>query len=73
MRKGCCKRNGMHTGCDAASSNFGDVSMFFQHTRMEADLNFRPEWFQAAQNIFNKQSAMSPMYTYPDLPAQPTN
>jgi len=49
------------------TSNFGDVFMFFEHTRMENDLQFRPDWAAPATQIMANQRNIDD-YTYPDLP-----
>jgi len=49
------------------TSNFGDVFMFFEHTRMENDLQFRPDWADPATQIMANQRNIDD-YTYPDLP-----
>jgi len=51
----------------ATTSNFGDVLMFFQHTRMENDFMYRPDWADPATAIMAKQRSVD-YYTYPDLP-----
>jgi len=51
----------------ATTSNFGDVYMFFEHTRMESDFVFRPDWAQPATQIMANQRAID-HYTFPDLP-----
>jgi hypothetical protein len=50
-----------------SSTYFGDRSMFFQHQRMEDDLNLMPSWAAAAQAINDAQAKATPYY-YPDLP-----
>jgi len=51
----------------ATTSKFGDTLMFFQHTRFEDDLVYRPDWAQKAQDILAQQRATD-NYVYPDLP-----
>jgi len=55
------------TTTPATTTNFGDVYMFFEHTRMENDLMFRPDWTDPATQIMANQRAIDD-YTYPDLP-----
>jgi len=50
----------------ATTSKFGDTLMFFQHTRMENDLNYRPDWAEKAQAIMAFQQSVD-NYVYPDL------
>uniref|UniRef100_A0A6B2L9D6 Uncharacterized protein n=1 Tax=Arcella intermedia TaxID=1963864 RepID=A0A6B2L9D6_9EUKA len=57
----------LETTAPATTSNFGDVYMFFQHTRFEDDIKFVPGWAQAASDIMAYQRSVSG-YTYPDLP-----
>jgi len=49
------------------TSTFGDKKLFFQHTRFEDDLVYKPEWAQPASEILEYQSTID-RYTYPDLP-----
>jgi len=49
------------------TSTFGDETMFYQHTKFEDDLNYRPEWSEPALNIMAKQRATWPN-AFPDLP-----
>jgi len=51
----------------ATTTNFGDVYMFFEHTRMEADFIHRPDWAAPATQIMANQRAVD-NYVYPDLP-----
>jgi len=51
----------------ATTSLFGDTLMFFEHTRMENDLKYRPEWVGPAQEILAYQRSVD-NYVYPDLP-----
>jgi hypothetical protein len=51
----------------ATTSNFGDVYMFFQHTRMEEDFIYRPDWAAPATQIMANQRSVDD-FTYPDLP-----
>jgi len=55
------------TVAPATSSYFGDTFMFFQHVRMEADLAFRPDWIDPANQIMANQQAIN-NYVYPNLP-----
>jgi len=50
----------------ATTSNFADTLMFFQHTRMENDLRYRPDWAAKAQAIMAQQRTID-NYVYPDL------
>jgi len=50
-----------------STSNFGDTFMFFEHTRMENDLMYRPDWADPATQIMANQRAVDD-YTYPNLP-----
>jgi hypothetical protein len=43
----------------ATTSNFGDVFMFFQHTRMENDFVFRPDWAGPATDIMAYQRTLN--------------
>jgi len=49
-------------------SLFGDKGLFFQHSRMEDDLKYRPDWTQACYDIMKQQQQSATQYTYPDLP-----
>jgi len=49
-----------------STSIFGDTKLFFQHTRMEDDLHYRPEWVDPAKEIIAQQSLQE--YVFPDLP-----
>jgi hypothetical protein len=51
----------------AVSSNFGDKSMFFQHTRFEDDLYWKASWAVPASKILQQQAQVQD-YKYPDLP-----
>jgi len=51
----------------ATTSHFGDTLMFFQHTRMEDDLMYRPDWAAKAQAILAYQRSVN-NYVYTDLP-----
>lgn len=51
-----------------SGSNWGDANMFFQHTRMEDDFSYRPEWIAPTDAILDNQRATTPAYYYPDLP-----
>jgi hypothetical protein len=51
----------------ATTSNFGDVLMFFEHTRMESDFVFRPDWATPATQIMAYQRAQD-HFVFPDLP-----
>jgi len=48
------------------SSMFSDRDLFFQHTRMEDDYAFRPDWIQNAFIESNWQ-LKQPYYLYPNL------
>jgi len=50
------------------ASLFGDKGLFFQHSRMEEDLKYKPDWTEASNNIMAQQQAATTQYTYPDLP-----
>jgi len=51
------------------TSNFGDKSLFFQHTRFEDDLKTYPSWANAAKDIMNFQRQFTNEgYHYKDLP-----
>jgi len=50
-----------------SGSQYGDLNLFFQHTRMEADFEIETSWPPLAQRIVNQQASI-PQYTYPDLP-----
>lgn len=49
-------------------SNFGDVSLFFEHQRMEDDFKIHPEWVQPAKAILSDQTNSYYYNGYPDLP-----
>jgi hypothetical protein len=55
------------TTSPAQTSYFGDKYMFFQHTRMESDFVFRPEWQAPADQIMQFQQGQD-YFTFPDLP-----
>lgn len=55
------------TTTPATTTNFGDVYMFFEHTRMENDFVFRPDWAEPANQIMAHQRTID-YYTFPDLP-----
>jgi hypothetical protein len=57
----------VHTVDVFSSTLYGDQSLFFQHTRMEEDVTFHPEWTSDIEAILANQRAI-PHYTYPDLP-----
>jgi len=50
-----------------SGSNYGDKDMFYQHTRMEADIALRPEWKDPMDQILADQRAVTSGYVYPDL------
>jgi len=50
-----------------SGSQYGDLNLFFQHTRMEADFEVETSWPPLAQRIVNQQASVAG-YTYPDLP-----
>jgi len=53
----------------AVRSFFGDKTMFYQHTRFESDLQFKPDWADKAKSIIDEQRKLKfPGYHYPDLP-----
>jgi len=53
----------------AVRSYFGDKTMFYQHTRFENDLQFKPNWSDKAKSIIDDQRKQKfPGYHYPDLP-----
>jgi len=49
------------------TSLFGDTLMFFQHTHMEDDLYYKPDWVDPANEIMAEQQSED-NYVYPDLP-----
>jgi len=51
----------------ASTSSFGDNFMFHEHTRMENDFAYRPDWQAQADAIMANQRAVN-YYTFPDLP-----
>jgi len=55
------------TTTPATTTTFGDVFMFFEHTKMENDLVFRPDWADPATKIMANQREIDD-YTYPNLP-----
>jgi len=57
------------TQTSATRSFFGDKTMFYQHTRFENDLEFKPDWTDKAKSIMEEQQKQKmPGYHYPDLP-----
>jgi len=57
----------VHTTTPFSGTNYGDENMFFQHTRMEADVQFHPEWTDDIEAILAHQRSVA-HYTFPDLP-----
>jgi len=55
------------TTTPVSTTHFGDVYMFFEHTRLENDLIWRPDWADPATEIMAHQRTIDG-YTYPDLP-----
>jgi len=51
----------------SSTSQFGDVYLFFQHTRMEEDLKLHPDWVPYVNQIIKEQQNTT-YYTFPDLP-----
>jgi hypothetical protein len=51
----------------AVTSNFGDMSLFFQHTRFDDDLYWKPSWAVPASKFLQQQAQVQD-YAYPDLP-----
>jgi len=51
----------------ATGSNFGDKSLFFQHTSFESDLRLKPQWAPLADAERTKQRGIVG-YNYQDLP-----
>jgi len=49
------------------TSNFGDHHMFFEHTRMEKDFVYKPEWQSPADAIVAHTRSIE-YFTFPDLP-----
>jgi hypothetical protein len=49
-------------------TKFGDRDLFFQHTRMESDLQLRPDWYRDTKRIFDFEGSCVPTYHHPDLP-----
>lgn len=51
------------------SSKFGDETMFFQHTIMEKDLLYRPDWKNDMElDLINQSNAIPPLgYLYGDI------
>jgi len=59
----------LYARSNPTSSNFGDKSLFFQHSRFEDDLKTYPNWKQAALDILSQQRKMTGIgYIYKDLP-----
>jgi hypothetical protein len=50
-----------------SGSNYADLNLFFEHTRMENDFAYHPEWIDPT-NKLNEQQMAIPYYTWPDLP-----
>jgi len=50
-----------------SGSQYADLNLFFQHTRMESDFGYHPEWV-VPTNQLNEEQANIPYYTWPDLP-----
>uniref|UniRef100_A0A6B2LB55 Catalase core domain-containing protein n=1 Tax=Arcella intermedia TaxID=1963864 RepID=A0A6B2LB55_9EUKA len=57
----------LYTTEPATTSNFGDNFMFFQHTRLEEDFTYYPEFRQAADDIMAYQRTQA-CFTFPDMP-----
>jgi hypothetical protein len=55
------------TTSPAETSKFGDAYMFFQHTRMEEDFTYIPDWADPATQIMANQRTID-YYTFPNLP-----
>jgi len=49
------------------TSQFSDKFMFYQHSRMEDDFDYYPQWVAHAKEIVQQQRNTD-YYTYPDLP-----
>eukprot|EP01126_Amoeba_proteus_P062097 TRINITY_DN839_c0_g1_i8.p1 TRINITY_DN839_c0_g1~~TRINITY_DN839_c0_g1_i8.p1 ORF type:complete len:341 (-),score=42.78 TRINITY_DN839_c0_g1_i8:67-1089(-) len=49
------------------TSYFGDRTLFFQHTNLESDLVYVPEWLPLAHKI-QQQQQNTQGFNYPDLP-----
>jgi len=51
-------------------TKYGDKTMFFQHTRMEEDVKYKPEWNDQIEKVLDMQenTAYPPGYSYPDIP-----
>jgi len=50
-----------------SGSQYGDLNLFFEHTRMESDFVYHPEWIGPAEALQEEQANI-PYYTWPDLP-----
>jgi len=50
-----------------STSLFGDRTLFYQHTLMEDDLHYRPEWVDPTKEVIAHQKSHDD-YVYPDLP-----
>jgi len=50
----------------AKTSNFGDKSLYFRHTRMEDDFELRPEWIEPTKNISAYQRSVD-YYRHPTM------
>jgi len=55
------------TTTPVTTTNFGDKYMFFEHTRVEDDFIYRPDWADPATQIMAYQRTIDG-YTYTDLP-----
>lgn len=51
-----------------AESNFGDGTLFYQHTSMEADFKYKPAWTKQALQVQFWQRNQTSAYYYEDLP-----
>jgi len=51
-------------------TRYGDKTLFFQHTRMEDDVKYKPEWEKPIEDVLNMQqnTAYPPGYSYPEIP-----
>jgi len=49
-------------------SNFGDTTLFYQHTLLEADFKYKPAWAKLAPQVQMWQRNQSSQYWYQDLP-----
>jgi hypothetical protein len=58
----------IETLCQPHTSHFGDVGLFFQHTRMENDFAYRPEWKEKSEAIMDQQMKANSQFYFPDLP-----